>query len=220
MNFRPGAVKFYDCQHPVQGMQAELFIVEGDSAAQAVAGVRDERFQAVLPMQGKPMNAMKAREAEVDAYELFANLRRVLGGDNSEDLIAAGCRFQKVVFLFDPDADGIHCGALMLIYFYRRLKPMLDAGRVCLVQAPVLRLSWRPTGSQAVQAGFYYSMAEAREKMAELNATGIDVIHKTHYRGLASIDHESLLMTCVAPATRRINLLRAEDAEAAIAIFG
>jgi DNA gyrase subunit B len=220
MKFREGAVKFYDSQEHRLGAYQELFIVEGDSAAQAVAAVRDPSFQAVLPMQGKPINAMKARAADVDRYELFVTLLAALGFDSPASIQTKACRFGRIILLFDPDADGIHCGALFLIYIYRRLKLLLDAGKICLVQAPLVRLSWAAAASDSTDELFCYSMEQARKHVHELESKGVPEIRKTRYRGLASLEHDSLLKTCVAPKTRKINRLRSEDAEAAVAMFG
>ncbi|MEM7560450.1 MAG: toprim domain-containing protein, partial [Planctomycetota bacterium] len=121
MNFYPQPVHLHDCEVHGSDSHAELFIVEGDSASQAVAAVRDPRFQAVLPMQGKPLNASKASWRAVREYELYQQAFIALG---YSQLCSAGrlanhvakpeaCRFSKILLLFDPDADGIHCGALM-----------------------------------------------------------------------------------------------------------
>lgn len=220
MKFRSGTVKFHDCEQLGLDGYRELFIVEGDSAAQAVAAVRDPSFQAVLPMQGKPINAMKAKAAEVDRYELYVALLQSLGYDSPGAVQVDACRFDKIILLFDPDADGIHCGALLLMYIYRRLKPLLDAGRISLVQAPLVRLSWQATGANATDELFCYSMEQARHRAQELESNGVVDVRKTRYRGLASLEHDSLHTACISTQTRKINRLRLEDAEAAIAMFG
>ncbi len=208
-----------DCQRHGPGSGAELFIVEGLSAAKAVVAVCNRESQAVLAMQGKPLNAMKSKVADVDRYALFEAIVEGLGFATPAQVSAEQCRFEKIVLLFDPDADGIHCGALLLIYIYRRLKPLLDAGRVSLAQAPLMRLDWLDASGRPQQT-LGYSPAHGRQLLETLNERGIREIRKTFYRGLANIDHETLKWACVAPETRRIHGLRGEDAEAAIAMFG
>lgn len=208
-----------DCQQHGPGSGAELFIVEGLSAAKAVAAVCNRESQAVLAMQGKPINAMKAKVAEVDRYALFQAIVAGLGFATPAQVSVDQCRFEKIILLFDPDADGIHCGALLLIYVYRRLKPLLDAGRVSLAHAPLMRLDWLDASGRPQQT-LGYSPAHGRQLLETLNAQGIREIRKTFYRGLANIDHETLRRACVDPESRRINGLRGEDAEAAIAMFG
>ena len=97
------------------GAGCELFLVEGESAAGAVAAVRDARTQAVLACQGKPLNAWRATPARVAAYPLYPQLASALGWSSVVDSSAtAAPRFERVMLLFDPDADGIHIGALLL----------------------------------------------------------------------------------------------------------
>lgn len=134
---RYGALaKLDDCgvHGPVSG--AELFLVEGDSAAAAVAGVRDPATQAVLPMQGKPLNATRASRSKVLAHPFFAPLVAALDVGIEADCDPRRLRYERVLVLTDPDADGIHCGFLVLLFFHRWLRPLLDAGRVEIVRPP------------------------------------------------------------------------------------
>lgn len=132
-NNRPA--KLQDChQH---GEQAELFLVEGDSASLAVASLRNAQFQAVLPMQGKPLNAMKATPVKVAKNALFKALIDAIGAGFGEHFDMAKCRYNRIVLLMDSDADGIHCGALMMMFFYRWMHPLLESGKVELVRPPV-----------------------------------------------------------------------------------
>jgi hypothetical protein len=114
-SFHAGPGPLADCQF--HGAGAELFVVEGESAAAAVCGGRDPTRQAVLPMQGKPLNALKATEKKVAANPLFAALAAALGSGWGEALDLQKLRYTKVLLLMDPDADGIHCGLLLLSFF-------------------------------------------------------------------------------------------------------
>jgi DNA gyrase subunit B len=172
---------------------AELFLVEGDSAAASVCSLRNKRLQAVLAMQGKPMNAMKASPTKVYENVLFQRLSKALAVEMIDDEGQVGLaltdrlghlRFSKVVLLFDPDADGIHCNALMQLFFYRWMRPLLEAGRI-----------------EAV----HFSL---------------DEIKAYRPRGLGSIDPEKLRDECIAPITRHTRTITTSSALAAISVFG
>jgi len=128
MHYSNKPAKLEDCRNHGPGSGAELFLVEGDSAAHSVAGLRNKQFQAVLPMQGKPMNAAKASEARISEYSLFRAFRTAMGMGEAGETGSLVHRFEKIVLLFDPDADGIHSGALMLIFLHRVLPELLDTG--------------------------------------------------------------------------------------------
>ena len=216
MYFKNTPVKLTDSRR--HGAGTELFIVEGDSAASTVAALRDGQFQAVLPMQGKPLNAIKASAEKVAAYPLFKALNESLGIDHSHptaDLFVwDDLRFERLVLLFDPDADGIHSGALMLMFVYQYLRPLLDQGRVLMIHAPWVQISL--TGQQALYA---YSEAQALALTQQLRAQGQSP-QVVRYRGLSGIDRAILMQTCIDPATRNARVMTEQDALAAIEIFG
>lgn len=244
MNFYPKPVKLQDCARHGVDSGAELFVVEGDSASRAVAAVCDQQFQAVLPMQGKPMNANKAKLKSIQRYELFQAVFAALGYSElefceEETALSAhpeDCRFSRVILLFDPDADGIHCGALMLMFFHRMFPALLKSGIICLVRAPLYRLELgvgredeggndEPSAETASSGGdgsrfmYAYHDDQARKMMRELKDEQI-AFKQQRYRGLASMGRETLLETCIAPKTRSLNRLRTEDALAAASVFG
>ena len=200
-----------DCRDHGPGSGAELFVVEGDSASRAVESVRDARFQAVLPMQGKPMNALRATRRAVAANPLYTALVEAMGTgwDDAFDLSAA--RYERVVLLTDPDADGIHCGVLLLMFFHRWMRPWLDDGRLFVVQAPMFEIV--PATGGPIRA---YTEDEYRQRLEELAQAGAGIESKLRHRGLGSIDPGTLRTCCVVPETRRAFRLREEDAVAAI----
>ena len=126
---------------------AELFVVEGESAAAAVARVRDADFQAVLPMQGKPLNATRATRAKLLAHPLFGPLVDAVGTGIEPDYRATSLRYGRILLLMDPDADGIHCGVLLLLFFRRWMPQLIAAGRIGIVRppesVPATKLIWR-----------------------------------------------------------------------------
>ena len=217
MYFKAGPIKLIDSKK--HGTGCELLVVEGDSAAGAVASLRDASFQAVLPMQGKPMNALRATAAKAAAYPLFAALEASLGLPPSADLNLTpeqlpSLRFERVVLLFDPDADGIHCGALMLMYFYRRLRPLLQAGRVQMVYPPWLQF----TLADSTEPTFAISEAHAQDLAAQFRAAG-RAFETQRPRGLAGLDSVVLQQRCVVPATRTSRVVGEADAQMAMQVF-
>jgi DNA gyrase subunit B len=194
----------------------ELYIVEGDSAATAVERVCNHDFQAVLPMQGKPLNAWKASRARVANNELYSQLLNVLGESLGSSSFPKPCPFDRVHLLFDPDADGIHCSVLMLWFFYRWLPHWLESGRIFAAAAPVCEL----TSASAAKVWYPKDAREVERVLAECTKQGIDDIQRKNFRGLASIGSELLSRRCVDPKTRQLSVLRSEDAVAALHAFG
>ena len=224
MHYSGAPTKFEDCTRHGRGSGAELFIVEGDSAAGAVANVRDGSLQAVLPMQGKPLNALRANGERVSEYSLFKQLIAALGV-NMTDLESgevsdlSRLRFDRVLLLFDPDADGIHCGALMLMFFYRWMRPLLESGAVQIVRAPLFVLT-ATDAKGVVSTAHAYSPDHAGRLIAEFKRRSLTEVKTHHHRGLASIDPALLASSCVHPATRKVDVMSVADADAAISAFG
>ena len=210
--YPPQSLKLEDCL--IHGPGAELYVVEGDSASSAVCRIRDERFQAVLPMQGKPLNAIRATAKKVAANPWLAALTAALGADAGEAFDLSKVRFERVVLLMDPDADGIHCGALLLMFFYRWMRPLLESGRIAMARAPLATI--HANGMQ-----FHVrSEQEHRAQSRRLLDTGISISESVRYRGLAGMDLAVLAATSVNPATRVLTILGTADADAAISVFG
>lgn len=210
--YPPKPLKLADCKQ--HGAGAELFIVEGDSASSTVARLRDERFQAVLPMQGKPLNAMKATLNKVGANPWFAALIDAIGADYGEHFELSNARYEKIILLMDPDADGIHCGALLLMFFKRFMQPLLKSGRIALARAPMATIQH---GKELIHVR---SEQEQRAEIERLRQAGVTNFETARYRGLAGMNLEVLAATCVHQATRVISPLGINDADAAIAVFG
>lgn len=228
-NHKP--IKLMPCAVIGAGAGAELFIVEGDSAAGAVGAVRNAHDQAVLPMQGKPLNAWKAGTARVAANALYAMLATALrtpladarAGGGSAGLMLHdpdSLPYERILLLFDADADGIHCGALMLMFFYRWMRPLLESGRVCLVRPPMFELRWFEQGAPCATPLQAYNEAHQRALCAELAVRGAVDVRAYRYRGLANVDPVVLAATCVARGSRRAVTVGAADARQAIEVFG
>ncbi len=202
----------------LHGPGAELILVEGDSAQDSVLAVRDARTQAVLPLQGKPLNAWAASRDKVEQHVLFQQLAQALGLPSPtalpDDGIAA-LRFERIVLLFDPDADGIHIGALVQLYFARWLPAVVEAGLLCLCRAPMYELvdadgvvhhALTPDHRQRIEQ----SLRGASETPPMVRAL----------RGIGGFAPETLRRLCVDPATRLARGLSPDDVQQAIELFG
>ena len=206
------------------GPEAELLLVEGESAAQSVAAVRQSLRQAVLPLQGKPLNAWRASERKVAESPLFGQLAQALGlsgatahagGDVLPDL-----RFARLVLLFDPDADGIHIGALVLLYLQRWLPQLLREERVWMVRPPLGAVRWTDgeTGEILLQQAYTQPQLPLLRQQA-LESGGLDV-QQFVYRGLGSLPQQVLFDTCVQEGTRHAHVVRETELRAVIEMFG
>jgi DNA gyrase subunit B len=208
--------KLHDCLQHGAHSGAELLIVEGDSASSAVAQLCDPQRQAVLPMQGKPLNAAKASAAKVLDNPLFKALIEAIGAGVGAGFEPAARRYERIVLLMDPDADGIHCGALMLLFFQRHMPALLVAGQVHMVRAPVGEVINTATGELVygfIEPEFVALCAAGRAQYpASFNAQ--------RYRGLAGIAPSTLAHFCVNPATRRSTVIRPQDAQQAMDVLG
>ncbi len=224
-------LKLEDCREHGLEANSELIIVEGDSAAASVAAMRNQSNQAVLPMQGKPLNAIKATAEKVTGFALYKEFSRALGwplidqGTTDPALFgklnlfdAKQLRYARVVLLFDPDADGIHCGALMLGFIYRWMRPLLDAGRVVQVHAPLYRITFKDSQGSEHQR-FSYFQPQHHELVKQLQEQGALQLQPQYFRGLGNIESELLRERCIDPTTRVSTTVSTAAALAAVQAF-
>jgi len=215
MNRPRRPARLEDCQLSGPGSGAELFVTEGDSAALAVSRVRDPRFQAVLPMQGKPLNTLKAGAGKVAANPFFSALTGALGTGWGGAFDARRRRYDRVLLLTDPDADGIHCGALLLMFFYRWMPSLIELGHLEMVRPPLGEIVPANNGSPL----YAYSEPQFQALMAEVRGSPDRAQRAVRYRGLASMNPEALAEQCINPGTRHSHRLGAADAQAAMEVF-
>lgn len=216
-----------DCRQHGVDSRAELLIVEGESASQAVCSLRDLDYQAVLPMQGKPANALKASARGLRDNLLFGELRDALGYGALENCKTPApvdpmrCRYSRILLLFDPDADGIHGGALMLIYFYQQFPALLEAGRIAIIRPPLFELSYYETAhpDAPCRTQLAYTEEQFQQRQRELSLSGAVRLKTQRMRGLGGMPSELLRTTCIAPATRTAFRLSTADAQSAVAVF-
>jgi DNA gyrase subunit B len=211
--------KLADCELRGAGSGAELILVEGDSAQDSVLAVRNARTQAVLPLQGKPLNAWAVAPEKVEQHVLFQQLAQALGMPSPTALPDAGVaalRYERIVLLFDPDADGIHIGALVQLYFARWLPAVVEAGLLCLCRAPMFELV---DADGVVHHALTPDHRQRIEQSLRLTADAPPPMVRA-LRGIGGFSPETLRRLCVDPATRLARTLTPRDVQDAVDLFG
>ena len=205
----------FECSTDRRQELAELLVVEGDSAARAVLAVRDPVHQSVMAMQGKPRNAYKCSEQQVRSHPLLSQLLVAIAGavDSAPPPAHSALQYRRVVLLMDPDADGVHAGMLLLLFFHRMIPALLQGDRLEVAIPPILY--WEEEGTWT---GFCSNEQHADEVKRRSEA-GLPVPPRTPVRGLASLPRALLLDSCVAKATRQSRSLSSADAAAAMRLL-
>lgn len=206
---------FYDCLAHDQTTDTELIVVEGLSAAANVKRARNAKTQAVLALQGKPVNAAKSSAARVQQDPQLSLLRSSLCGVNTADTEGRSYRYKRLVLLFDPDADGIHCAALLQIYLHKHLPQFIASQRAVLVRAP----SHEIHVSGHAEAIYAYSDPHFQKLQQHLNSQGYNIRKSTRFKGVASLQVPLLQRSCLHQETRKEHALSLKDTQAAVQAF-
>ena len=195
--------KLSDC-YERDSTKTELFLVEGNSAGGTAKEGRESKFQAILPLRGKVLNVEKSRLDKIYANSQLIPIIQALGTGIGEDFNIEKLRYGKIIIMSDADVDGAHIKTLLLTFFFRHMKQLIDGGHIYAAQPPLYRVA----SKNGRQERYAFSDEERDRYLQELGENS-DI---QRYKGLGEMDAEQLSVTTMHPATRTIFKINVEDA--------
>ncbi len=181
----------------------ELFLVEGDSAGGSAKQGRDRRYQAILPLRGKVLNTEKTKESDILKNEEINTMIYTIGAGYGSNFDINDCEYSKVIIMSDADEDGGHIQCLLLTFFYRYMRPLIEDGRLYVALPPLFKIQCGKTIEYA------YSMDEMKEKIKGRKC------EVQRYKGLGEMNADQLCETTMKPGTRTLIRVNIEDAQLA-----
>ena len=183
-----------------------MYLVEGDSAGGSAKLGRDRRFQAILPLRGKVLNTEKARLIDILKNEEIATIINCINAGIGSDFKVKDSKYHKIIIMTDADTDGAHIQILLLTFFFRYMKPLINAGMLYIAQPPLFKVSYSKNNKK--ENIYFWSEKELKQFINSTNNKNLEI---QRYKGLGEMNSDQLWETTMNPKTRTLIKVTIED---------